>query len=80
MTDSSTERISRELPGFELMFKVEGKVKEARLQAYVASKGLSLKVSVVTGPSGSYRERDILHVLEQWLLPGGQAEGGSFFC
>ena len=33
MTDSSRERISQELPGFELMFKAEGKVKEARLQA-----------------------------------------------
>ena len=28
MTDSSRERISQELPGFELMFKAEGKVKE----------------------------------------------------
>jgi len=71
MTDSSRERIARELPGFELMFKAEGKVKEARLQAYVVSKGLPFKVSVVTGPSGSYREHDILNFLEKWLLPWG---------
>ena len=69
MTDSSRERISQELPGFELMFKVEGKVKEARLQAYVVSKGLPFKVSVVTGPSGSYREHGILIFLEKRLLP-----------
>ena len=71
MTDSSRERISQELPGFELMFKAEGKVKEARLQAYVVSKGLPFKVSVVTGPSGSYREHDILDFLELRLLPWG---------
>ena len=53
VTDSSPERISKELPGFELMFRAEGKVKEGRLSAYVLSKGLPFKVSVVTGPSGS---------------------------
>ena len=43
MTDSSPERISQELPGFELMFRAEGKIKEGRLSAYVASKGLPSK-------------------------------------
>jgi len=79
MTDSSRERISQELPGFELMFKAEGKVKEARLQTYVVSKGLPFKVSVVTGPSGSYREHDILICLEQWLLPWGPGREWEFF-
>ena len=58
------------------MFKAGGKVKEAILQAYVAPTGLPFKVSVVTGPSGSHREHDILDFLEKWLLPWG----GSFFC
>ena len=43
VTDSSAERVSKELPGFELMFKAEGKVKEAKLQAYVREKGLPFK-------------------------------------
>ena len=80
VTDSSTERISKELPGFELTFKAEGKVKEGRLQAYVASKGLPFKVSVVTGPSGSYRERDVLNFLEKRLLPWGPGRERDFFC
>ena len=79
VTDSSRERIARELPGFELMFKAEGKVLEARLQAHVASQGLSFKVSVVTGPSGSYREHDILDFLEEWLLPWGPGREWEFF-
>ena len=79
VTDSSRERISQELPGCELMFKAEGKVKEARLQAYVASKGLPFKESVVTGPSGSYREHDILNCLEKWLLPWGPGREWELF-
>ena len=79
VTDSSPERISNELPGFELMFKVEGKVKEARLKAYVASKGTPFKVSVVTGPSGSYREHDIFICLEEWMLPWGPGREWEFF-
>ena len=71
VTDSSAERISEELPGFDLMFKAEGKVKEAKLQAYVREKGLPFKISVVTGPSGSYKEHDILNFLDKWLLPWG---------
>ena len=53
------------------MFKFQGKAKEAELQAYVASKNLPFKVSVVTGPSGSYTEEDILAFLEIWLEPWG---------
>ena len=51
------------------MFKAEGKVKEAKLRAYVLDKKLPFKVSVVTGPSGSYREHDILDFLDKWLEP-----------
>ena len=80
VTDSSAERISEELPGFELMFKAEGKVKEGKLQAYVASKGLPFKVSVVTGPSGSYREHDILNFLDKWLLPWGPGREWEFLA
>ena len=65
VTDSSNERINQELPGFELMFKAEGKIKEARLSAYAASKKVPFKVSVVTGPGGSYKQHDILNVLEK---------------
>ena len=79
VTDSSPERISQELPGFELMFRAEGKVKEGRLSAYVVSNGLLFKVSVVTGPSGSYREGDILNFLEKWLLPWGPGRQWEFF-
>ena len=71
VTDSSAERIRKELPGFELMFKAEGKLKEHKLQEYVASKTIEFKVSVVTGPSGSYREHDILDFLDKWLSPWG---------
>ena len=79
VTDSSRERIARQLPGFELMFKAEGKVVEARLQAHVDSKGLPFKVSVVTGPSGSYREHDILNFLEKWLMPWGPGREWEVF-
>ena len=79
MTESSAERIARELPGFEFMFRAEGKIKEARLSAYVASKGFPFKASVVAGPSGSCREHDTLHVLERWLLPWGPGREWKFF-
>ena len=69
VTDFSVERVSQRLPGFEVMFKAEGKVKEAKLRAYVLDKKLPFKVSVVTGPSGSYREHDILDFLDKWLEP-----------
>jgi len=80
MTDSSAARISQELPGFELMFRADGKIKESRLRAYVASKSLAFKVSVVTGPSGSYREHDILNFLEKWLLPWGPGRQWESVC
>ena len=35
------------------LIKYQGKQKVAEFQAYVASKNLPFKVSVVTGPSGS---------------------------
>ena len=79
VTDSSKERIKRELPGFELMFKADGKQKEAKLQAYVASLNLPFKVSVVTGPSGSYREHDIIEFLEKWLEEWGPNRRWEFF-
>ena len=68
----------RELPGFELMFWAGWKKKEAKLQAYVASKELPFRVSVVTGPSGSYREHDIIDFLEKWCPSWGETESGSF--
>jgi hypothetical protein len=49
------------------MMKAEGKQLEAKLQAYVAQKGLPFLVTVVTGPSGSYKEADILNFFEQHL-------------
>ena len=72
VTDSCAERVRDELPGFEAMFKFEhrGK-KQAELQDYVDSLNLPFKVSVVTGPSGSYKEEDIIAFLEKWLLPWG---------
>ena len=78
MTESSRDRVLQELPGFEMMFKAEGKVKEAKLQAHVLSKGLPFKVSIVTGPSGSYREHDILNLLEKRLLPWGPGREWEF--
>ena len=61
VTDSCRERIMHQLPGCELMFKAEGKTVERKLQAHVESMCLPFKFSVVTGPSGSYREHDILN-------------------
>ena len=72
VTDSCEERVREELPGFEVMFKFEhGGKKQAELQDYVDSLNLPFKVSVVTGPSGSYKEEDIIAFLEKWLLPWG---------
>ena len=72
-TDSAEEQISDDnMPGFEIMFKAEGKQVEAKLQAYVLAKGLrGIRVTVVTGPSGSYRENDILNFLEKHVPPLG---------
>ena len=71
VTDSCEERVRKELPGFELMFRFDGSKKQAELQAYVDSLKLPFKVSVVTGPSGSYKEEDIIAFLELWLEPWG---------
>lgn len=67
VTFSSTEKIRRRLPGFELMFLAQGHVLEGRLQMYVFNKALPFKVTVVTGPKGSYREEHILNFLEAHL-------------
>ena len=37
------------------------------LNAYVVDQGLDFRVSVVTGPSGSYKEDDISAFLDQFL-------------
>ena len=71
VTDSCEERVRKKLPGFEMMFKFDGSQKQAELQAYVDSKNLPFKVSVVTGPSGSYKEEDMIAFLEKWLEPWG---------
>ena len=56
-TDSGEERInSGQLPGFEVMFKATGNIKAKRLQEHADRLGAKFKISVVTGPSGSYRE------------------------
>ena len=62
VTDSCVDRVCKRLPGFELMFEAEGKDKELKLQKHVATKNLPFKVSVVTGPSGSYNEHEILNL------------------
>ena len=49
LTDSAEEQISDDnMPGFETMWKAEGKKVEAKLQAHVQAKGLcGMKVTVV---------------------------------
>ncbi len=42
---------------------------ESDLQAYVVELGLPFKVTVVTGPSGSYREEHIIAFFEKHLQP-----------
>ena len=80
VTDSCIQRVQREeLPGFELMFKAEGKELEARLQRFVAEKNLPFRVSVVTGPSGSYKEHDILNFLEWYLGTWGPGSNWELF-
>ena len=72
VTDSSEERInSGQLPGFEAVFKATGGIKAKRLQQHVDALGSTFKVSVVTGPSGSYREEDILRFLDKWCEQWG---------
>ena len=72
VTDSSPERIRRQLPGFELMFRAQGKEVEAKLRQHLFGKALlPFRVTVVTGPSGSYKEEDILNFLEEHLEQWG---------
>ena len=72
VTDSNRDRILRQLPGFELMFKAQSEGSTVQnLKDHVASKNLAFKVSIVTGPSGSYKEHDMLNFLEKWLEPWG---------
>ena len=52
---------------------------EARLQRFVAEKNLPLRVTVVTGPSGSYREHDILNFLERHLGEWGPGSKWELF-
>ena len=55
-----------------MMVKAEsGCSLQLKLQTYVSSKNLPFKVSVVTGPSGSFKESDMLRFLEKWLKPWG---------
>ena len=61
ITLSSEARIRRRLPGFELMFTAQAHVLEQHLKAYVFEKGLPFRVTVVTGPKGSYREEHLLN-------------------
>ena len=55
------------MPGFEIMFTAQGHQVEADLQLYVLAKGLPFRVTVVTGPKGSYREEHILNFFERHL-------------
>ena len=48
-----------------------------RLQESVGILGAKFKVSVVTGPSGSYRENDISEFLKKWCEPWGPIESGN---
>ena len=78
VTDSSKERIeSGQLPGFELMFKATGNIKAKRLQEHVDILGAKFKVSVVTGPSGSYRKRHCWHSSNSGASRGVRLGSGS---
>jgi hypothetical protein len=78
VTMSSKVRIKRRLPGFEIMFMAEGHVVEEHLEKYVFAKGLPFKVTVVTGPKGSYREEHILNFLEKHLERWGPGRRWEF--
>ena len=39
------------------------------MQEHVDIMNVPFKVSVVTGPSGSYKEEDILNFLDKWCEP-----------
>ena len=62
------------------MFKFARSKKQAELQAHVDHKNLSFKVSVVTGPSGSYKEEDMIAFLEKRLEPWGPDREGEILA
>ena len=76
VTVSSEEVIHKQLPGFEMMFQAQGHELEGKLQLFVFAKGLPFRVTVVTGPKGSYREEHLLNFLETHLEKWGLAGGG----
>ena len=79
VTDSNEDRIKKkQLPGVEVMFEAEGKKKQADLQKYADDLKCPFKLSVVTGPSGSYKEEDLIAMQDKWLEdwgPGRRSEG-----
>ena len=79
VTDSNEDRIRNEkLPGFEVMFKADGHKKQEDLQRYADGLECPFRISVVTGPSGSYKEEDLLAMQDKWLeewVPGRRWEG-----
>ena len=79
ITDSNQERVNKRAPGFEIMFKAEGHKLEAKLKEYLFSLGLPCRASVVTGPSGSYKEEDILNFLEEHLEKWGPGRRWEVF-
>ena len=74
VTDSDEERIQMgNPPDYEAMFKAERNIVAKHLQDFVDHCGTTFKVSVVTGPCGSYREEDIWRFLDKWCEPWGPA-------
>ena len=68
MTDSNEHCIKHEqLPGFEIMLTATGIKKPEELQRYADSLECPFKISVVTGPSGSYKEEDLIAMQDKWL-------------
>ena len=66
MTDSNEDRMkNKELPGIEIMFKAQGTQKEQTLEEYADSLNLRFKFSVVTEPSGSYKEEDLFDMQDK---------------
>ena len=57
--------------------KADGQRKAEQLQKYADGLGVGFKLSVVAGPSGSYKEEDLFAMQDQWLeewVPGRQWE------
>ena len=58
------------IPYCELMFKAEGEGRVyVRLQAFLRSRGFPPWMSVTTAPKGSYREQDVIALMERHLEP-----------